>query len=449
MAEVLIKNARIVYPATSGFVIDRGWLLARDGVITDLAAGNVPVDVAQPVPGRQEIDAAGMTLLPGLLNTHMHLYSMYSRGISTGRASHSFLGVLQDLWWRLDRSLLKDACWMSAVFSGMDSLRCGTTTIVDHHASPCYITGSLSTLSDALSKIGLRHVLSYEITDRNGEQGAVAGIEENIRFFDEVQGQSGLASGMVGLHASFTVSDATLASLRERVGSRNVGYHVHVAEGAVDEVDSVEKYGKRIAARLDDAGLLGPRSIVVHCVGIDASERELLAKSGTPVVVNTMSNMNNAVGLPAVREMLESGIQVGIGTDGYTANMFEEFRNTLLGLRHRYEDPAGFWTQVQKAQIETNADIVSRCTGCTVGRLESGAAADFILVDYASPTPLTSENAFGHMFFGMSADLVDTVIVNGNVVVKGHRVVGVDREDLERESQKVAKAVWEAFDRLS
>jgi cytosine/adenosine deaminase-related metal-dependent hydrolase len=300
-----------------------------------------------------------------------------------------------------------------------------------------------------LSKIGLRHVLSYEITDRNGIQGAVAGVDENIRFFDEVREKKGLASGMVGLHASFTVSDATLTTLRERVGSRKVGYHVHVAEGAVDEEDSVEKYGKRIVTRLDDAGLLGPRSIAVHCVGIDASERELLAKSGTPVVVNTMSNMNNAVGLPGVREMLEAGIQVGIGTDGYTANMFEEFRNTLVGLRHRYEDPAGFWTQVQQAQIETNADIVSRCTGCTVGRLEEGAAADFILVDYASPTPLNSENAFGHMFFGMSADLVDTVVVNGNVAVKGHRVLAVDRKVLERESRKVAKAVWEAFDRLS
>jgi putative selenium metabolism protein SsnA len=449
MAELLVRNARIVYPATRGFVVDRGWLLARDGVISGLAAGDVPVDVARPVAGRQEIDAAGMTLLPGLLNTHMHLYSMYSRGIDSGRVSHSFLDVLQDLWWRLDRSLLKDACWMSATFSGMDSLRCGTTTIVDHHASPSYIAGSLSTLSDALGKIGLRHVLSYEITDRNGIEGAVAGVDENIRFFDEVKGKRGLASSMVGLHASFTVSDATLAILRERVGSRKVGYHVHVAEGAIDEEDSVEKYGKRIVARLDDAGLLSPRSIAVHCVGIDASERELLAKSGTPVVVNIMSNMNNAVGLPAVREMLEAGIQVGIGTDGYTANMFEEFRNTLVGLKHRYENPAGFWTQVQKAQIETNADIVSRCTGCTVGRLEEGAAADFILVDYASPTPLNSENAFGHVFFGMSVDLVDTVVVNGNIVVKGHRVVAVDREGLERESQKVAKAVWEAFDRLS
>jgi putative selenium metabolism protein SsnA len=449
MAELLVRNARIVYPATRGFVVDRGWLLARDGVIAALAAGDVPVDVGRSVAGRQEIDAAGMTLLPGLLNTHMHLYSMYSRGISTGRVSHGFLDVLQDLWWRLDRSLLKDACWMSATFSGMDSLRCGTTTIVDHHASPSYIAGSLSTLSEALNRIGLRHVLSYEITDRNGIEGAVAGVDENIRFFDEVKGKAGLASSMVGLHASFTVSDATLAILRERVGSRNVGYHIHVAEGAIDEEDSVEKYGKRIVGRLDDAGLLSPRSIAVHCVGIDASERELLAKSGTPVVVNTMSNMNNAVGLPAVREMLEAGIQVGIGTDGYTANMFEEFRNTLVGLKHRYEDPAGFWTQVQKAQIETNADIVSRCTGCTVGRLEEGAVADFILVDYASPTPLNSENAFGHVFFGMSADLVDTVVVNGNIAVRGHQVMAVDRENLERESQKVAKAVWEAFDRLS
>jgi len=449
MAELLVRNARIVYPAAMGFVVDRGWLLARDGTIAGLAAGDVPMDAARPVAGRQEIDAAGMTLLPGLLNAHMHLYSMYARGIGTGRVSRSFRDVLQDLWWRLDRSLLKDACWMSAMFSGIDSLRCGTTTIIDHHASPSYITGSLETLSDALNMIGLRHVLSYEITDRNGVEGAIAGIEENIRFFDEVQGRGGLASAMVGLHASFTVSDATLAALREKVGSRSVGYHVHVAEGTIDEEDSVEKYGRRIVARLDGAGLLGPRSIAVHCVGIDASERDLLAKSGTSVVVNTMSNMNNAVGLPAVREMLDGGIKVGIGTDGYVANMFEEFRNTLVGLRHRYEDPAGFWTEVQKAQVETNADIVSQCTGCPVGRLEEGAAADFVLVDYASPTPLTAENAFGHMFFGMSSDLVDTVVVNGSVAVRGHRVQGVDGQSLERESRKVAKAVWEAFDRLT
>ncbi|HWQ21340.1 MAG TPA: chlorohydrolase, partial [Clostridia bacterium] len=136
MAELLVRNARIVYPATGGFVIDRGWLLARDGVIAGLAAGDAPPSIMQPVSEREEIDAAGMTLLPGLLNTHMHLYSMYSRGISTGRMSRTFLDVLQDLWWRLDRSLLKDACWMSAAYSGMDSLRCGTTTIVDHHASP-------------------------------------------------------------------------------------------------------------------------------------------------------------------------------------------------------------------------------------------------------------------------------------------------------------------------
>jgi putative selenium metabolism protein SsnA len=448
MAEVLVKNARIVYPATSGFVVDRGWLLARDGVIAGLAAGNVPADVAEQVPGRQEIDAAGMTLLPGLLNTHMHLYSMYSRGISTGRTSRGFLDVLQDLWWRLDRSLLRDACWMSAAFSGMDSLRCGTTTIVDHHASPSYILGSLSTLSDALCKIGLRHVLSYEITDRNGPDGARAGVEENVRFLDEVRGMNGLASAMVGLHASFTVSDGTLTVLHDAVGSRSVGYHVHVAEGAVDEADSVKKYGKRIVNRLDEAGLLGPLSIAVHCVGIDESERQLLSASGTPVVVNTMSNMNNAVGLPAVKEMLSAGVQVGIGTDGYTANMFEEFRNTLVSLRHRYEDPSAFWPEVQRAQIETNADIVSRLVGRPVGRLQPGAAADFILVDYTSPTPINPGNAFGHMFFGMSSDLVDTVVVGGMVAVRDHEVLGVDRKNLERESLKVARDVWEAFDRL-
>lgn len=445
MAELLIRNARIVDPSAHGSVVEGGWLLARDGLIAGLGSGDAPRQTSD----RTEIDAGGMTLLPGLLNTHMHLYSMYSRGIATGRSSRGFIDVLQDLWWRLDRSLLKDACWMSAMFSGMDCLRCGTTTIVDHHASPNYIQGSLSTLSEALNTLGLRHVLSYEITDRNGVQGAIDGIEENLRFYDAVRGQGGLASGMIGLHASFTLSDATLDRLRLAVGSRTLGYHVHVAEGAVDEEDSVQKYGKRVVQRLYDAGFLGKRSLAVHCVGIDAEERTLLAESHTPVVVNTMSNMNNAVGLPALREMLEAGIDVGIGTDGYTANMFEAFRNTLVALRHQYKDPAGFWSEVQRAQFDTNAEIVTLATGRQVGRLAEGAAADFLLIDYASPTPFTRDNAFGHAFFGMSSDLVDTVVVDGRVVVQGHHVLGVDRSTLERESRKVAASVWDAFARLS
>ena len=445
MAELLIRNARIVDPSSHGSVVDNGWLLVRDGLIAGLGPGDAPRQTSD----RTEVDAAGMTLLPGLLNTHMHLYSMYSRGIATGRLSRRFIDVLQDLWWRLDRSLLKDACWMSAMFSGMDCLRCGTTTIVDHHASPNYIQGRLSTLSQALSTLGLRHVLSYEITDRNGVQGAIDGIEENLRFYDEVSGRCGLASGMVGLHASFTLSDATLERLRLAVGSRTPGYHIHVAEGAVDEEDSLERYNKRVVRRLHDAGLLGERSLAVHCVSTDEEERTLLAESHTPVVINTMSNMNNAVGLPAVREMLAAGIEVGIGTDGYTANMFEAFRNTLVALRHKYGDPAGFWNDVQTAQFDTNAEIVTRCTGHHVGRLVQGAAADFMLVDYASPTPFTAENAFGHVFFGISADLVDTVVVDGRVVVQGHRVLSVDRTILERESRKVATSVWDAFSRLS
>ncbi|HEY9093355.1 MAG TPA: putative aminohydrolase SsnA, partial [Candidatus Cryosericum sp.] len=416
-----------------------------DGLIAGLGPGEAPRQTSD----RTEIDAAGMTLLPGLLNTHMHLYSMYSRGIATGRSSSGFIDVLQDLWWRLDRSLQKDACWMSAMFSGMDCLRCGTTTIVDHHASPNYIQGSLSTLSQVLDTLGLRHVLSYEITDRNGVQGAIDGIEENVRFYDEVNGRGGLASGMVGLHASFTLSDETLDRLSLAVGSRTPGYHIHVAEGAVDEEDSLQKYGKRVVQRLHDAGLLGERSLAVHCVGINEEERALLAESHTPVVINTMSNMNNAVGLPAVREMLEAGIDVGTGTDGYTANMFEALRNTLVALRHRYGDPAGFWNEVQQAQFDTNAEIVTRCTGHRVGSLAQGAAADFMLVDYASPTPFTADNAFGHVFFGMSSDLVDTVVVDGKVVVQGHQVLGVDRTLLERESRKVATSVWDTFARLS
>ncbi|MDO9099284.1 MAG: putative aminohydrolase SsnA [Caldisericota bacterium] len=450
MSDLLIQNARIVYPASDGFVIDRGWLLARDGFIEAIASGDVPSERLLTVPkGYTSIDARGMTLLPGLLNAHMHLYSLYARGISVGRESRDFLEVLRDLWWRLDRSLLKDACWMSAMFSGMDSLRCGTTSIVDHHASPNFVTGSLSTLSDALVALGVRHVLSYEVTDRNGMQQARDGIEENVRFISEVGQQKGLASGMVGLHASFTVSDVTLQALHELVGSRDVGYHLHVAEGAVDEQDSIGRHGKRVVQRLADAGLLGERSLAVHCIGVDASELGILSRTRTPVVINTMSNMNNGVGLPAMRDMVTSNVKVGIGTDGYSANMFEEFRNTLVSMRHRYAEPSGFWSEIQRSQFEHNADIVSHLTGRTVGRLEKGAVADVILLDYASPTPLTAASAFGHVFFGMSADLVDTVIVDGRIVVRDHHVLGVDRTSLEKESMKIAKAVWKTFDGLT
>ncbi|MDL2238306.1 amidohydrolase family protein, partial [Christensenellaceae bacterium OttesenSCG-928-K19] len=227
--------------------------------------------------GAEWVDAHGGVIMPGLINAHNHIYSAMARGLSIkGHSPANFMDILDGMWWRIDRLLTTEQVRYSALVTYIDCIKNGVTTVFDHHASYGAITGSLFTIADAAKELGVRTCLCYEVSDRDGEEKMKAAVQENEEFIRSAQKDGGhMQKGMMGLHASFTLSDKTLEYCAEHKPDY-AGYHIHVAEGLDDVEDSLQKYGKRVVARLRDKGILGEKTIAAHCIHIDEGEMEML-----------------------------------------------------------------------------------------------------------------------------------------------------------------------------
>jgi putative selenium metabolism protein SsnA len=380
------------------------------------------------------LDADGCLVIPGNVCAHTHLYSALARGMPYALAPpENFVQILQRIWWRLDRALDEDTIRASALVGGMEALLSGTTTLVDHHASPNAVDGSLDVIADALEQLGVRSVLCYETSDRDGPERARAGIAENRRFRRE---RRPLARGLVGAHASFTLFDETLAACAE-VGP----LHVHAAEDAADERDAQARCGVRVVDRLLEAGALGPETLLAHGVHLDETELALVAAAGASVAHNARSNMNNSVGRAPV---VATGAHVALGTDGIGSDMFEESRAAFFRLR---EDDLGTTFDWPLARLAAGAAIAGRAfSEPQLGTLVPGAPADLVVLDYAAPAPLDEASFAGHWIFGLSSRVVRDVMVAGEWVVRDRRTTRVDQQELAAAARVQADRLWRRLD---
>ncbi len=392
--------------------------------------------------GDERLECEGCLLIPGNVCIHHHLYSALARGMPYRLAPPSdFVEILRRVWWRLDRALEADAVWLSAWAGGADALLAGTTTIVDHHASPDAIEGSLEGVADALGSLGARSVLCYEVTDRDGPERAAAGIDEHRRFAKATGSRS---RPMVGAHASFTLSEETLAGCVEVAGELATGIHIHVAEDAADERDSVARFGRRVVERLSDAGALTDRALLAHCVHVDEREIDLIRRSGAWVAHNARSNMNNRVGRAPVAAL---GDRVAFGTDGIDGDLFAE--SSAAHWRGREDDPSidPAWVL---GRLAAGAAFAGRLFDePLLGRIEPGAPADLVVLAYDPPTPVTSENLGGHWVFGLDARHVRDVMVAGDIVVRDRRLTRADEADLRARARETAERLWVRMDAIA
>lgn len=410
-------------------------------VSSDLLLAGNRVHAIGPAPaGVTRRDCAGTLILPGNVCAHHHLYSALSRGMPYHLAPPgSFTEILQRIWWRLDRALDEESIRASAMSAGLDALRAGTTTIIDHHASPNAVDGSLGIIADALGEIGVRAVLCYEVTDRDGLPRAAAGIAENLRFIDDPRP---LARGMLGAHASFTLSDDTLAALAGAARATGVGVHIHVAEAAADQRDAQARSGGRVVGRLYAAELINDRALLAHCVHLDPAEIDVVIASGATVVCNPRSNMNNAVGYSPFNRR---GGRIALGTDGIDGDMFAEAQTGFL--RTIEAGPArSTWPLTRLAEGARFAGRVY--DDPLLGTLRAGAPADLVVLEYPAPTPLTADNLAGHWVFGLSRAQVRDVYVDGNLVVAERASTRVDEAKVAADSQHVAQALWARLDSM-
>lgn len=440
----LITNGRVITLGDRCQVIEDGAVLISGDEIEAVGRASE----LGMTPGVEEvIDAGGMVVMPGMINCHMHLYSTFARGIALkDPPPTNFREILERLWWRLDKALTLEDVYVSALIPAIECIKSGTTTIVDHHASPHAVAGSLDEIARATLGVGLRACLAYEVSDRDGEAIADEGIEENVRFARKcAEDKNPRLAASFGLHASFTLSDETLEKCVEAERGVGTGFHIHCAEGIEDVRDSLARYGKRVVERLMDRGILGPRTITAHCVHVNADEIGLLRDTGTNVVHNPESNMGNAVGYADAPAMMSRGVRVGLGTDGFTSDMFESVKVANILHKHGQQNPSASWSEVPEMIFQANRKIARRMFEKPVGVLEPGAYADIIFVNYDPPTPLTAGNFYGHVLFGMSGGIVDTTIVGGEVVMRGREVLSVDEHEAAARARELAAKVWERF----
>ena len=439
---LLIGNGRLV-TRDNGLYLENGAVAIEDQLIKEIGTTQ---ELRAKYPHAEWIDANGGVIMPGLINTHNHIYSAFARGLSIqGYNPHDFNDILEGMWWKLDRLLTKENDDLSAQAVYIDCIKNGVTTVFDHHASYFDIPGSLDTIASAAKQLGVRTSLCYEVSDRDGEKKMHEAVLENERMILQANAdESDMLKGMMGLHAAFTLSDETLALCKKHTPSYT-GFHVHVAEGPGDQVDSLQKYGKRIVNRLYENGVLGENTLAIHCVHVNPAEMHLLKQTDTMVVHNPESNMGNAVGCGPVIRLYQEGILLGLGTDGYTNDMIESYKVGNIIHKHNLCDPTVAWGEIPTMLFENNPRIAGRFFRRPLGVLKPGAYADVIVTDYDPLTPMDGGNVNGHILFGMNGRSVITTVCNGKVLMRDRKVLVADEKVVMQECRASAAKLWKSI----
>lgn len=440
---MLITNATIITWGEQNKVLSNHAIHIENSIIQDIG----PTHELEPrYPDAERLDAKGQYVMPANICAHTHFYGAFARGMAIpGPPPPDFPTILRQLWWPLDKALDRDSVRLSALVALVDAVKHGTTTLIDHHASPNFIDGSLDVIAEAVEQAGLRAVLCYEVTDRDGVEKAQAGIAENVRFIEATR-QHPMLAGSFGLHASLTLSDETLRACADALPA-GAGFHIHVAEHEADEEDSLHRSGKRVVQRLDDFGILGEKTIAAHCVHIDEAERQRLQETGTWVTHQPRSNMNNGVGAADIDHMLSQGMPVCLGNDGMGNNMFAEWKAAYLLHKVAYRDPRrANGADVVRMATQHNARLVQQFfPNQKLGEITVGAQADIIFVDYVPYTPLTEGNAPWHVIFGFEASMITTTIAAGRVLMKDRQLLTLDEKAIAAEAMAIAPDVWKRY----
>lgn len=447
---MLITNANLITWGEPNQILAHHAIYVADGKIVEFGPST---ELSKRHPKEEWLDARGQYVIPGNINAHGHYYSAFAVGISVpGDAPITLPTILHKLWWPFDKALSEEDVRYSALVGAIDAIKHGTTTLFDHHSSPNCIDGVLDVIADTMDESGLRSVLCFEVTDRDGPQRARAGIAENARFVRRCnQGliSEGRVAANFGIHAPMTVSDETLAACREAV-PQGTGFHLHVAEHEYDQIRSQAMSGTRSVDRLKKHGILGDKSILAHAIHLDAREVALIAESNSWVSHQPRNNQNAADGIAEVESYLRAGVRVCLGNDGLTNTMWREAEAAYLLQKIKHRDGRRLpGDQLLQMAISNNAALASAYfPGGRLGVIEPGAFADLIFVDYKPATPMTVENLAGHFVFGFNESMITSTIVNGQILMKDRALTTLDEDEIKARSREIVPAFWERYEKL-
>ncbi len=389
----------------------------------------VEAQAAQNAAPHEVFDAKGLLATRAFAIGHHHIYSALSRGMPPAKApTNTFLEILENIWWRLDKNLDEEMVQASALAAAIQAARAGTSFIIDHHSAPFTLRKNgpscLETIAQVFEKVGLGHLLCYELSCRDGQNVVEQGLADTEHYLSSGR------KGHVGLHASFTVDNSLLQKAADLAQKYNTGLHIHVAESAYDETHCRATYGVSVMERLAATGMLDtPKTLLGHCVHLEKKERALLSASACYVVSCVESNLNNNVGLGHYADLP----RVILGTDGLHGDM-------LRSAQYAY-----FCQGLAEGKANTHA-ILKRLQAThdhiAAHHAPGDSANNMVFFAYPSPTPFTSQNAEGHIFYGLQAAYVHSLICQGKFVLKNNKFQTIDEKAALAFANEQAQRLW-------
>jgi cytosine/adenosine deaminase-related metal-dependent hydrolase len=410
-----------------------------EGNIQEIKEKNFADFLNNPVAPQNGFNGGGRVLTVPQVNFHDHFYSRLAKGLPISGPMDNFDNVLKTLWWKLDLALDLEMVRASAQMSVLESIRNGVTYVFDHHASPSSIKGSLGVIKDTMDEFGMRGVLCFETSDRNGRELKEGALTENLNFINSSDQNF---KGMLGLHASFTVADDTLTSTAKMLGETGAGIHIHLCEDQVDREKSLAQFGLSPVQRLQKYGLLNSLSILGHGIHLTKEDYATISQSGSALVYNPDSNLNNNVGLPDYDSVPDS-IPILVGTDGMSANVARSLKQLFLLHRKQgnsFDKSFGWFVKIYTDQLKFVKKYFPDFPS-----LQVGDRADFVVWDYVPPTPLTNENFFGHYIYGILEYPAHSVIQNGNFLMKDFSLTIKYETEIKTAITKQGRRLFEKF----
>jgi 5-methylthioadenosine/S-adenosylhomocysteine deaminase len=443
MSKLLIKNGLVVTVDPESRIFRNGSIYVEDNIIKEVG----PADEVGEKEGAEVVDASGKVVIPGFVSCHNHLYSSVVRSIPFSgfdNVDFSFVAWMERFWFpMLEDRVTQKQMYVGTLANLIEHIRSGITTTTDTAEGSYALPGALEAVDRAAMESGARAVLSFETTGRISEENAQLGLEENVKFFKKAQERNGRVTARIGVHTTYTCSTELLQQVRATADELGAGVMMHMADDRWHVFDTTRRFGKRPMVYLEDIGFLGPDLILFHCSYIDPLDDPPIFKEYDVKVAHNAES-NAIFGFwPNMMPLIKEGVTVGLGTDGQTHSFFEIMRTAQMIHRIRYENlellPDDF--VLRMATIEGAKALQKEDE---IGSLEPGKKADIVLIDDRSTVPLFEANVVNYLVGTCERVDVNSVIIDGQVVMKDGKFLLLDEEEVREMTKEEAIKLWKA-----
>ena len=440
MVDIIIQGGLVGTQNSRREVIPDGAVVIDGNKI--VAVGETS-QITQKYSSEKVIDASGKIVMPGLICTHTHMPSVVGHNMPVDFSKFgAFMDLLTKWWWPdVEEQTTAEGIYWTTLWAASKMLKTGTTTVCDMVEAPNVVDGCLDHSAAAIEALGSRAVFCYETTERLSQENARAGLNENIRFFKKVTGiPESRVSGRIGVHTAYTTSENLLKEIRAIATDLGAGLVIHVAEIPPNLL--IEKYGRTAPVVLRDTGFLGDDVLAVHCIHMTPEEIAIWKEYDVKVSHTPMSNMLGGSGVAPIVDMLNQGITISLGHDCFfTMDLFQYIRMAYLLHKVHHHNP-GVIPAFQAIDMTTTSAARALKMDDQIGSLEAGKKADVIIIDPMQPSPLLPQLFYDTLINDVDGSAVETVLVDGKVVVDQQKLVNVDELEIQARVVEETRKLW-------